>query len=149
MRRACFVFGVVLSLALSSAHGNDWPQWRGPNRTGVATSSPPLAAQWPREGPAVLWEGEEIPGHRDGGLGSVSVAGGKAFLYSLWHRDEPIDHRVLDDGGLRGLGWDRNMPTGDLLARVEQARTSDARKALTSGGDIRDFAREFVESSDS
>lgn len=36
------------------ARGADWPQWRGPERTGLAPER--LAAQWPAEGPRQLWK---------------------------------------------------------------------------------------------
>ncbi len=141
---AMLLFLASLGLLADLLAAADWPQWRGSNRNGSAVSSVPLANQWPREGPAMIWESEELPGHREGGLGSVVVAGGRVYLYVLWHRNDDIPHRVVSDSVLRGVGWDRNMPTGDLLAMVEKTRTSAAFNAL-SRNEQRDFARDFAE----
>ena len=38
----------------------DWPQWRGPDRTGVAHNSPPLASAWPDSGPKKVWQARPV-----------------------------------------------------------------------------------------
>ena len=57
---------VVLFLATVAAYvgAADWPQWRGPERSGVTSGGPPLANSWPKAGPVKLWESEFIPGGR-------------------------------------------------------------------------------------
>jgi len=60
----------------------DWPQWRGPDRCGVAKSCPPLVESVPKTGPPLLWEAP-LP---DGGpkaayYSSPVVAGGRAYLH--------------------------------------------------------------------
>jgi len=50
-----------------------WPHFRGPDRTNIAPSQPPLARTWPSDGPKRLWEVEMGEGHagpvvRDGRL---------------------------------------------------------------------------------
>lgn len=54
--------------------GNEWPQWRGPNRDGICNETG-LLAQWPAEGPKLAWKIE--------GLGkaysSVAISGGRIF----------------------------------------------------------------------
>ncbi|MEI6500752.1 MAG: hypothetical protein WCP21_06965, partial [Armatimonadota bacterium] len=42
---------VTISLPVSAA---DWPQFRGPNRDGKSAETG-LLAQWPAEGPRLLW----------------------------------------------------------------------------------------------
>jgi hypothetical protein len=32
----------------------DWPQWRGPDRTGISTETG-LLKEWPQAGPPVVW----------------------------------------------------------------------------------------------
>ena len=47
------LFGMMATLS-SSAETFDWPQWRGPNRTGVSAESG-LLQDWPEGGPPRLW----------------------------------------------------------------------------------------------
>ncbi len=56
------------------AHGDDWPQWRGPMRNGQSGERDVLAT-WPaKTGPKVLWRAQVGKGHS-----AVSVAGGLAY----------------------------------------------------------------------
>ena len=67
---------VVLSLSCAfAATAADWPQWRGPERTGHAAANAKLIQQLPNE-PKTLWR--VIAGE---GLASPVVSGGKAFLF--------------------------------------------------------------------
>ncbi|HJZ59327.1 MAG TPA: pyrrolo-quinoline quinone, partial [Gemmataceae bacterium] len=63
----------LLSLTLTPALAlsADWPQWRGPNRDGVAPGAK-LPAKWPAEAPDAKWKAPV-------GLGcsGPAVAGGK------------------------------------------------------------------------
>jgi outer membrane protein assembly factor BamB len=75
-----------------AARAQDWPQWGGPNRNFVTTSSG-LASTWPASGPRLLWS-------RDLGEGysSVVVDGNRAYtmyrekagLLSLGKKDEEV-----------------------------------------------------------
>ena len=38
----------------SGSGGFDWPQWQGPERTGISKETG-LLQQWPATGPPVLW----------------------------------------------------------------------------------------------
>jgi outer membrane protein assembly factor BamB len=116
----------------------DWPQWRGPDRTGAVGSDVRLIETVPAMGLPVLWKSEPIPdtGHPGGtgsdvGYSSPVVAGERVYLY--------LNRRVKDDSPLR-LSWgvlDRlgcfttPLPEG-LAAQVEAARNSAARAALKS-----------------
>jgi len=62
-----------LVLAASLAMAEDWPQWRGPNRTGVSLEKG-WSTTWPTEGPKRLWEAKVGVG-----WSSFSVANGKAY----------------------------------------------------------------------
>ena len=57
------------------ALGNDWPQWRGPNRDGISQESGWLAA-WTPQGPSRLWEGSV-------GVGYSSFAVSQGRLYTM------------------------------------------------------------------
>lgn len=51
----------------------DWPQWRGPDRTGLSSETGFLTA-WPDRGLKVLWRARA-----GGGYSSFAVAGGKVY----------------------------------------------------------------------
>ena len=67
---------VLLSaFAMSTAAplcGSDWPQYRGPDQTGI--SSEKVKLRWPASGPKVVWK---IPTRI--GFSSFAISGGKAF----------------------------------------------------------------------
>jgi outer membrane protein assembly factor BamB len=98
----------------------DWPQWRGPNRNGIAPNGPKLLDSWPKEGPTLLWKSGAIPSGTEGGCGSVTVAGGKAFVFVHWKYKGP-KNIVITTKMLTDLGWMEGVPD-DLAAKVEEAR---------------------------
>ena len=64
---------VVLALAATPLNGDDWPQWRGPNRDGVSAEAN-WSIHWPAEGPKRLWTtpiGE--------GTSAVAVVGNRIY----------------------------------------------------------------------
>jgi outer membrane protein assembly factor BamB len=63
----------------------DWPQWRGPNRDGVAPLSTRLT-DWPSQGPRILWK--QAIGR---GFSSVAVAHGRLFTMEQEPVSSPPD----------------------------------------------------------
>ena len=59
----------------SFSPGADWPQWRGPERTGLSKESG-LLRQWPASGPALLWSAANL----GAGYGSLAVSGDRIFV---------------------------------------------------------------------
>jgi outer membrane protein assembly factor BamB len=116
----------------SSSSSSSWPQWRGPQRTGVSPDSPPLASEWPKDGPPVVWEIEGIPAGGAGGYGSPVVADGRVYLFVNHRYSVPVTHRTVSDGALRQLGWppQAERPTGALMDALEQARQGYERAGL-------------------
>jgi outer membrane protein assembly factor BamB len=49
----------VPRVANLAAAASDWPQWRGPERNGISREKG-LLKQWPKEGPKLLWQGNDI-----------------------------------------------------------------------------------------
>ena len=82
-RISSFALLLIVCLSLPVA-ADDWNQWRGPYRDGVARHSPPLIAALPRKGlkPRWLATGKEIPGVKSSGWSSPVVAGGKLYLFT-------------------------------------------------------------------
>lgn len=63
--------GCALALSLSAA---DWPQWRGPDRTGVSKETG-LLKSWPKDGPPIAWKAKGC----GNGFSSVAVADGVIY----------------------------------------------------------------------
>lgn len=83
------------------AQADNWPQYRGPDRTGIVTEKN-LAQTWPEEGPRELWRaktgiGWASPIAVDGKVYTFSLADDKEVLEafdaksgkSLWKQDAP------------------------------------------------------------
>lgn len=135
---------VLTVLIVSSlAAAQDWPQWRGPNRNGIAAPSKPIPASMPAEAPKKLWTSEKIPGGGDGGYGSVVVANGNAYVYVNF--GTPVKWRQLPKYVLTTQGYsDKPMPEA-LAQAVEQARTGDARKAIKDDKGLADWISQYVQ----
>jgi len=67
------------SLGESAAPMSDWPQWRGPNRDGVALVE--RLADWPSDGPARIWE-------KPAGEGPAGVVIAKGRLFTMVREDD-------------------------------------------------------------
>lgn len=65
---------LIVSLA-GIAAAVDWPQWRGPERTGISKERG-LMQEWPKNGPALRWRIDTA----GGGYGTAAVASGMLFV---------------------------------------------------------------------
>jgi len=65
---------LVCSVMTAALSGQDWAQWRGPNRNGVSTETG-LLKQWPPAGPPLLWSVSTL----GKGYGSLAIRGD--FIY--------------------------------------------------------------------
>jgi outer membrane protein assembly factor BamB len=69
---------LVLSMAVSQClYSGDWPQWRGPDRTGISQETG-LLKEWPEGGPKLLWHIGDI----GDGYGTAAIAGQRIYLQS-------------------------------------------------------------------
>jgi outer membrane protein assembly factor BamB len=73
----CLVALIAFAAGAAALHSadNDWPQWRGPDRTGVSTEKG-LLKEWPKDGPKLAWK---ITG-LGAGYSTPSVANGRVFV---------------------------------------------------------------------
>jgi outer membrane protein assembly factor BamB len=63
----------------------EWPQWRGPDRTGISRETG-LLKSWPAGGPKLLWKADGL----GGGYSTPSVAGGRIFGMGYRGEDEVV-----------------------------------------------------------
>lgn len=103
-------FGLVLSGGGQSSLTNDWPQWRGPDRSGRSTEKGLLEA-WPDTGPERVWLTEGL----GAGFGSVAVVDGHVYLQMLVGRLSTAAALDVLDGRLiwsRVIGQARDSDRG-------------------------------------
>src|SRR5947209_19091057 len=101
----------------------DWPGWRGASGNGVSPEIAPLLSNWHGGDLKLLWESEEIPSNDEGGFSSVVVAGGRAYVSVVWHRDEPSETRQISELVLRQLGHQSTAGLGpELVKKMEETR---------------------------
>ncbi len=82
MPRAVTLFLLTLAFA-SVTKADDWPQWRGPERTGISKETG-LLQTWPADGPALRWKAADI----GTGYSSPSVVLGRVYLQTTHDNDE-------------------------------------------------------------
>jgi outer membrane protein assembly factor BamB len=86
-----YLLGVLLAgIALSAAPAAplDWPQWRGPDRTGLSKETG-LMRQWPAAGPALVWSA----GSLGRGYGSIAVSGDRIYLQGMQGANSGVSAR--------------------------------------------------------
>ncbi|HXW04156.1 MAG TPA: PQQ-binding-like beta-propeller repeat protein [Vicinamibacterales bacterium] len=66
--------GALVVSAVAAFAAADWPQWRGPNRDGIAAETG-LLKTWPSGGPPLAWRAQGA----GEGYSSFAVAGGRLF----------------------------------------------------------------------
>ena len=59
----------------------DWPQWRGPGRTGYVESGP-LLTELPEQGLKPVWKFDSLAGGTSGGWSSPVIVGNQVFVYA-------------------------------------------------------------------
>ena len=74
--------GLAALLAVSAAAAQGWPQYRGPNRTGISKETG-LRTEWPQDGPPVLWRTPLGDGYS-----GIAVAGDRVFTMYAGGDDE-------------------------------------------------------------
>ena len=122
-----FKSGILVSWVLTFPMlGQDWPQWRGPDRTDISTESG-LLRSWPPEGPRLAWT------FRDCGIGfsGPSVVGEN--LYTMGARGGVEQLLAID----RGKG--RELWTLDV-GKVFEARRGKGPRSTPTVSNGRVFA---------
>jgi outer membrane protein assembly factor BamB len=84
------------TIFVSFAGADDWPQFRGPDRTGVSKEKGLLKA-WPKGGPKLAWK------FKDAGLGFSSVSVVKGVVYILGTDKDFKDEYIIAIDETKGM----------------------------------------------
>src|SRR5262245_10163604 len=91
---ASFVAVMVCNLVFAE----DWPGWRGANRTGQS-SEKGLLQKWPERGPKLLWKAKGL----GGGYSTPAIVGGKLYVTGTKTKfDPPKGFGGFGGGGGKG-----------------------------------------------
>ena len=145
LRSLATVAAICLGLAVvsltSSAHLNasaaDWPQWRGPERSGTSKETG-LLKQWPSGGPKLLWQVNEI----GDGYSTPVVVGNRIYLMSnQGMENEFVQALSTQDGKVVWTTRVGNVGNPNQNPPYAKARSTptvegDSIYALGSDGDI-------------
>jgi len=113
-----FVYLQLVILLFTLPEGDlaagDWPQWRGPNRNGQATSTG-LLKKWPTEGPTVRWQVDRV----GVGYSSVAIVGNRIYTQGDLNG---VEHVICLDSKDGSVVWAvQPGPLASLLtSRVEK-----------------------------
>lgn len=77
MKSRLSALALSLCFSVSSVAAADWPQWRGPDRSGVSKESG-LLKQWPTGGPKLLWQVNDL----GDGYSTPVVVGNRIYMMS-------------------------------------------------------------------
>jgi outer membrane protein assembly factor BamB len=77
----------------AAADGNDWYQWRGPNRDGLCSETG-LNDEWPNDGPPVVWRTRGL----GAGMSSVAISQGRIYTLGKQGGESYLICRALDGG---------------------------------------------------
>ncbi len=96
---------ILITAVAGPAQADDWPQWRGPERTDISKETG-LLKQWPDGGPKQVWLSKE------GGLGysGFSIVGGKLFTMGTLGDNEVL---IAMDANTGKQLWTANI--GSIL----------------------------------
>ncbi|HYI94124.1 MAG TPA: PQQ-binding-like beta-propeller repeat protein [Bryobacteraceae bacterium] len=131
--RSCLVLGAFATVCSAA----DWPQWRGPQRTGVSTETG-LLKDWPKPGPKLLWQRSDI----GDGYGTPAVSGDHVYLISNRGMESEFVHTLSTKDGkslwttrLGNVGNPNQQPPYPM-ARSTPTIQGDFVFAFSSDGDL-------------
>ncbi len=138
MKERCLLFTAVgLGIFSFVAGAVDWPQWRGPGRTGISKETG-LLKEWPKGGPKLLWQLKDI----GDGYATPVVVGGRLYLLSnRGLENEFVQALSVEDGKqlwstrLGNVGNPKQLPPYPK-ARSTPTIDGDVMYVLSSDGDL-------------
>ncbi|MEX1229337.1 MAG: PQQ-binding-like beta-propeller repeat protein [Planctomycetaceae bacterium] len=97
----------VLSVAAMQIRADDWPQFRGPNSTGISTSTKPLPEKFSAT-ENIAWSAD-----LGDGIGSPIVVDGRLFVTGMTNDKKTINMYAFDARSGEKL-WQREWEVGEL-----------------------------------
>lgn len=113
-RRSTAFLAIIVLAAATAARADDWPQFRGPNASGISTGKAPLPVKFSAT-ENVRWSAEI-----GDGIGGAVVADGRLFASGMTG-DETVSLFAFDATSGKPL-WKRDWPTG-ALAEIHQTNS--------------------------
>jgi outer membrane protein assembly factor BamB len=92
---------VAAAILNGQSVSGDWPQWRGPARSGVSTETGLLGA-WPAGGPPRAWATANL----GAGYGSIAIRGDRVFVQGMRNAQSVVSALNRADGT---VVWARNI----------------------------------------
>ncbi len=84
----------IVCLTTTCLLADDWPQWRGPNRTGISSETG-LLQEWPAQGPKLVWQMKDA----GNGYSTPAIVGDRLYLLGNEGMDnEFVQARAVKDG---------------------------------------------------
>ena len=124
MNRRRFCTLAISSAAFAAAPVEpDWPQWQGPDRTGLSKETGLLKA-WPQGGPPRLWFIKTL----GEGYGSLAIKGDRIYVQGVKSGASTVFCLSREDG--------RTLWTAPLSDRLDQDRGPGPRGTPTTDGDV-------------
>jgi outer membrane protein assembly factor BamB len=128
---AAFALGITVLFLFAA----DWPQWRGPDRTGISKETG-LLQDWPKGGPPLRWKVTDI----GTGYSSPAVAGGRAYLQTTRGNEEyavALDEKTGKELWSRAIGKvGKNMGPQYPGTRATPTVDGDRLSCLASDGEL-------------
>jgi outer membrane protein assembly factor BamB len=123
----------ISAVAVAQEPAFDWPQWQGPDRTGLSKETG-LLQEWPPSGPAMVWSISGL----GAGYGSLAVKGDRIFVQGLTKAGSTVVSLNRADGK---LVWTKTLGKGGNDDRGPGPRGTptldgDRLYALTENGDL-------------
>lgn len=130
---SALVLMLAAALAAQTPVNTDWPQWRGPDRTGISKETG-LLKQWPAGGPARLWRVTTL----GAGYGSLAVRGDRIYVQMVTGRQSAVASLNRATGQIvwsRAIGPSGNNDKGPG-PRGTPTLDGDRLYVLTETGDL-------------
>jgi outer membrane protein assembly factor BamB len=130
---AVFAVGTGVVTTGQSGAGGDWPQWQGPDRTGLSKETG-LLHDWPASGPPLVWTAAGL----GNGYGSVAIKGDRIYLQGMKNGTSIVSALSRTDGKSlwsKSLGPSASNDQGDG-PRGTPTVDGDRLYVLTENGDL-------------
>ena len=112
---------LIILFGLSGLHAADWPQFRGPNRSGISAETE-LLTSWPESGPNMLWSTDML----GAGWSSAAIANGAIYVTGESEDQETLFAFDLEGTLLwkitYGAKWYRSHPNARTTPTIDNDR---------------------------